>query len=91
MDDCSDEVLYDNYDEETGDQYLLHVETTEDWMRVMDICYGCTLDCGLPAPNLTLVSETMIEHEQLMAPVLELRKETIDYCLLEDDEDLKKS
>ncbi|XP_074317710.1 uncharacterized protein LOC141653760 [Silene latifolia] len=47
------------------------------------------MDCGIPASNLTLVSEIMIEYEQLIVPVLERRKETIDYCFLDDDEDLR--
>ncbi|XP_074278414.1 uncharacterized protein LOC141602004 [Silene latifolia] len=88
VDDCSDEILYDNYDEDTGDHYLLHVETTEDWMRVMDPRYGCTIECGLPAPDLTLVSKSMIKHKEIMAPILEVRKETIDYCFIDDDENL---
>ncbi|KAH9610542.1 hypothetical protein KSS87_021091 [Heliosperma pusillum] len=91
VDDCSSEVLLPDSEELTGDWYLLHLDSTEEWMRIMDLCYGCTLDCGEPTLDLILVSNTMIEHEQLMKPVLSLRKEIIDYCFLHDDDDLEKS
>ncbi|KAH9604351.1 hypothetical protein KSS87_009655, partial [Heliosperma pusillum] len=45
---------------------------------------GCTLDCGLPNEDLQIVSEFMLKNELLYAPVMQLRKEVMDYCFLND-------
>ncbi|KAK9666129.1 hypothetical protein RND81_14G162400, partial [Saponaria officinalis] len=45
---------------------------------------GCLLDCGEPNDDIVLLSEYMIENKELMKPVLQLRKEVIDYCYLLD-------
>ncbi|KAH9608229.1 hypothetical protein KSS87_012620, partial [Heliosperma pusillum] len=45
---------------------------------------GCTLDCGLPNEDLPIVSEFMLKNELLFAPVMQLRKEVMGYCFLND-------
>ncbi|KAH9610931.1 hypothetical protein KSS87_015848 [Heliosperma pusillum] len=45
---------------------------------------GCTLDCGLPNEDLQIVSDFMLKNELLYAPVMQLRKEVMDYCFLND-------
>ncbi|KAH9614305.1 hypothetical protein KSS87_012912, partial [Heliosperma pusillum] len=42
----------------------------------------CTLDCGLPNEDLPMVLEFMLKNELLFAPVMQLRKEVMDYCFL---------
>ncbi|KAK9748089.1 hypothetical protein RND81_02G035100 [Saponaria officinalis] len=65
-------------------KYLLHTNSKEHCMVIVHDNIGCLLDCGEPNDDIVLLSEYMIENKELMRPVLQLRKEVIDYCYLMD-------
>lgn len=45
---------------------------------------GCTYDCGVANPKLELVSRFMRAHKSICENMLTMRKEVLDYCLLDD-------
>ncbi|KAH9605300.1 hypothetical protein KSS87_009939, partial [Heliosperma pusillum] len=65
-------------------KYLLHSNVVPASAGMVPYHLGCTLDCGLPNEDLVIVSEFMLKNELLYAPVMQLRKEVMDYCFLND-------
>ncbi|KAH9619668.1 hypothetical protein KSS87_016065, partial [Heliosperma pusillum] len=65
-------------------KYLLHSNVIPASAGMLPYHLGCTLDCGLPNEDLPIVSEFMLKNELLFAPVMQLRKEVMDYCFLND-------
>ncbi|KAK9715502.1 hypothetical protein RND81_06G169000 [Saponaria officinalis] len=45
---------------------------------------GCTYDCGLADDKVLVVSKFMRANQALCSNLLRLRKEVVDYCLLDD-------
>ncbi|KAH9622908.1 hypothetical protein KSS87_021025 [Heliosperma pusillum] len=65
-------------------KYLLHSNVIPASAGMVPYHLGCTLDCGLPNEDLPMVSEFMLKNELLFAPGMQLRKEVMDYCFLND-------
>ncbi|KAH9610215.1 hypothetical protein KSS87_001935, partial [Heliosperma pusillum] len=65
-------------------KYLLHSNVIPASAGMVPYHLGCTLDCGLPNEDLQIVSDFMLKNELLYAPVMQLRKEVMDYCFLND-------
>ncbi|KAH9604937.1 hypothetical protein KSS87_017201, partial [Heliosperma pusillum] len=65
-------------------KYLLHANVIPASAGMIPYHLGCTLDCGLPNEDLPMVSEFMLKNELLFALVMQLRKEVMDYCILND-------
>ncbi|KAH9624888.1 hypothetical protein KSS87_018372 [Heliosperma pusillum] len=65
-------------------KYLLHSNVVPASAGMVPYHLGCTLDCGLPNEDLPIVSEFMLKNELLYAPIMQLRKEVMDYCFLND-------
>ncbi|KAH9614108.1 hypothetical protein KSS87_021520 [Heliosperma pusillum] len=65
-------------------KYLLHSNVVPASAGMVPYHLGCTLDCGLPNEDLQIVSDFMLKNELLYAPVMQLRKEVMDYCFLND-------
>ncbi|KAH9616136.1 hypothetical protein KSS87_017928, partial [Heliosperma pusillum] len=65
-------------------KYLLHSNVIPTSAGMVPYHLGCTLDCGLPNEDLPMVSDFTLKNELLFAPVMQLRKEVMDYCFLND-------
>ncbi|KAH9607935.1 hypothetical protein KSS87_006595 [Heliosperma pusillum] len=65
-------------------KYLLHSNVIPASAGMVPYHLGCTLDCGLPNEDLPMVSDFMLKNELFFAPVMQLRKEVMDYCFLND-------
>ncbi|KAH9613241.1 hypothetical protein KSS87_010584 [Heliosperma pusillum] len=77
-----DVVLEDNKDFRSS--YLLHSESDEGLMSVVPKTFGCSIDCGEVDEQIVVLSKTMISAKHVFNPMRSLRKQSADYCFLDD-------
>lgn len=75
-------VSISGVDKSVGTSYLLHSDSYASTMCVVPSHLGCTIDCGLVSPSMTLRSESMLKMKDTVREMLSLRKQVADYSLL---------
>lgn len=73
-----------SYSSVVGTSYMLHSDEFLTTMSVVPNHLGCTIDCGIFAPNMPVVSRMLLQNSSIASQMLSVRKQVVDYVFLDD-------